>query len=44
MAKPLSVLFVTSESLPYVKYGGVADVSYSLPLALRDLGHEDYVA
>ncbi|OGU12468.1 MAG: hypothetical protein A2X61_02700 [Ignavibacteria bacterium GWB2_35_12] len=40
MAKPLSVLFVTSESLPYVKYGGVADVSYSLPLALRDLGHD----
>ncbi|MBI5325792.1 MAG: glycogen synthase [Ignavibacteriae bacterium] len=40
MAKPLSVLFVSSEALPYVKYGGVADVAYSLPLALRDLGHD----
>ncbi|TAL70758.1 MAG: glycogen synthase [Bacteroidetes bacterium] len=40
MAKPLSVLFVSSEALPYIKTGGVADVAYSLPLALRDLGHD----
>jgi starch synthase len=40
MSKPLSILFVTSEALPYVKVGGVADVSYSFPLALRDIGHD----
>lgn len=40
MAKPLSVLFVSSEVYPFAKTGGVADVSYSLPLALRDLGHD----
>ncbi len=40
MAKPLSILFVSSEALPYVKVGGVADVSFSFPLALRDIGHD----
>ncbi len=40
MTKPLSVLFVSSEVYPFAKTGGVADVSYSLPLALRDLGHD----
>jgi len=40
MSKPLSVLFVTSEVYPFVKVGGVADVAYSLPLALRELGHD----
>ncbi|MDQ1265680.1 MAG: starch synthase [Bacteroidota bacterium] len=40
MAKSLSILFVTSEVFPFVKVGGVADVSYSLPLALRDIGHD----
>ncbi|MBM2816123.1 MAG: hypothetical protein HW421_2885 [Ignavibacteria bacterium] len=40
MAKPLSILFVTSEAYPYIKSGGIADVSYSLPMALRDLGHD----
>jgi starch synthase len=40
MAKPLSVLFVTSEVFPFAKVGGIADVSYSLPLALRDIGHD----
>lgn len=37
MAK-LRVLFVTSEVFPLVKTGGLADVSYALPYALRDLG------
>jgi starch synthase len=36
--KKLSVLFVTSEALPLVKTGGLADVSSSLPLALMHQG------
>jgi starch synthase len=34
----LRVLFVTSEAYPMVKTGGLADVSYALPSALRKLG------
>ncbi|OQW93723.1 MAG: starch synthase [Beggiatoa sp. IS2] len=34
----LRVLFVTSEVYPLVKTGGLADVSYSLPKDLRELG------
>ncbi len=40
MAKSISVLFVSSEAYPFAKVGGIADVTYSLPLALRDLGHD----
>ncbi|MFP4526986.1 MAG: glycogen synthase [Candidatus Kapaibacterium sp.] len=40
MAKQLSILFVSSEVYPFAKVSGIADVSYSLPLALRDLGHD----
>lgn len=40
MAKPLSILFVASEIYPIAKTGGVADVAYGLPLALRDLDHD----
>lgn len=40
MAKPLSILFVSSEVYPFIKAGGVGDVSYSLPLALREFGHD----
>lgn len=40
MAKPLSILFVTSEVYPYAKETGMGEVSYSLPLALRDFGHD----
>lgn len=40
MAKPLSVLFCASEVFPFAKTGGLADVAYGLPLALRDLGHD----
>jgi len=36
----LRILFVTSEAYPLVKTGGLADVSGSLPAALRDLGHD----
>lgn len=31
---------MTSEVYPFAKTGGLADVSYSLPLALRELGHD----
>ncbi|MDM8557358.1 glycogen synthase GlgA [Candidatus Parabeggiatoa sp. HSG14] len=34
----LRVLFVSSEAYPLVKTGGLADVSYALPNALRKLG------
>lgn len=34
----LRVLFVTSEAYPLVKTGGLGDVSYALPNALRQLG------
>lgn len=34
------VLFVTSECWPLIKTGGLADISYSLPLALKSLGHD----
>ena len=34
----MKICFVTSECDPFVKTGGLADVSGSLPLALADLG------
>lgn len=34
------VLFVTSEAYPLLKTGGLADVSYSLPMALHEMGQE----
>lgn len=40
MAKPFSILFVASEIYPIAKTGGVADVAFGLPLALRDLEHD----
>ncbi|MFN8367999.1 MAG: glycogen synthase [Candidatus Kapaibacterium sp.] len=39
-SKPLSVLYVSSEVYPFAKTGGLADVSFSLPIAIRDLGHD----
>ncbi|MCX6154264.1 MAG: glycogen/starch synthase [Candidatus Kapabacteria bacterium] len=40
MAKPLSILFVSSEVSPFTKIGGVADVAFSYSLAMRELGHD----
>lgn len=38
--KKLKILFVTSEIVPFVKTGGLADVSAALPQMLSELGHE----
>lgn len=40
MARPLNVLFVSSEVDPFAKTGGLADVSSALPQAIRALDHE----
>lgn len=40
MASNLNILFVSSEVDPFAKTGGLADVSNSLPQAIKDLGHE----
>lgn len=41
MAAPrkLKILFVTSEVVPFVKTGGLADVSSALPRKLQEMGH-----
>ncbi len=38
--KKFKILFVTSELAPFVKTGGVADVSSALPQKLLELGHQ----
>ncbi len=40
MAKPIQVLFLSSEVEPFAKTGGLADVSGALPLTIYNLGHE----
>jgi starch synthase len=40
MAKPLSILFVSSEVVPFAKTGGLADVSGALPQVIREMGHD----
>ena len=40
----MDILFLTTELLPFVKVGGLADVSAALPKALRMLGHSVTVA
>ena len=37
--KPLNILFVASEVVPFAKTGGLADVAGALPKALKALGH-----
>jgi len=39
-SKKLKILFVTSEVVPFVKTGGLADVSSALPQMLSEMGHE----
>ena len=39
MKKPLNILFVASEVVPFAKTGGLADVAGALPKALKELGH-----
>jgi starch synthase len=39
-AKRLKILYVTSEVYPFIKTGGLADVSAALPQMLAELGHE----
>ena len=36
----LKILFVSPEVAPYSKVGGLADVAWALPRALRELGHD----
>ncbi len=38
-APTMEITFVTTELAPFVKVGGLADVSAALPKALRSLGH-----
>lgn len=44
MSGPIKILYVTSEAAPLVKTGGLADVSYALPRALRAQGHDCRIA
>jgi starch synthase len=39
-SKKLKILFVTSEVVPFIKTGGLADVSSALPQMLSEMGHE----
>ena len=38
--KKLKILFVASEAAPFARIGGLGSVMYSLPRALRAIGHD----
>ena len=40
MAKPLSILFVTSEIYPFIKTSEFADLCYAHCLGVREIGHD----
>ncbi len=40
MSRSINILFVSSEVDPFAKTGGLADVSSTLPKAIKELGHE----
>lgn len=44
MADPLKILFMAAEMVPFAKTGGVSEVTYALPKALRAMGHDVRVA
>ncbi|MCL4464622.1 MAG: glycogen synthase [Chloroflexi bacterium] len=40
MERPLKVLLLSAEVVPFAKTGGLADVAGALPKALKELGHD----
>ncbi|RPJ42502.1 MAG: hypothetical protein EHM21_12735 [Chloroflexi bacterium] len=38
--RPLRILFLAAEMVPFAKTGGLADVAGALPKALKELGHD----
>ncbi|MCS7251882.1 MAG: glycogen synthase [Anaerolineae bacterium] len=36
----MRILYVVAEAVPFIKVGGLADVAYGLPRALRAMGHD----